>query len=228
MVVDKPRILVVDDEQQVLRLIKLNLSSEGYYVKVTTNGSEALRLIKKQIPDLVLLDLMMPGMSGFDTCKAIRQYSNVPIIIISARQSDSHKITALDLGADDYITKPFSIIELLARIRTVLRRASVCGVEESFLTVDDITIDTLNKQVFISGKQINLTPTEYITFKYLVSNKGKALSLESLIQHIWGKQSPNRAVSLRVVINNLRLKIELDPQDPQRILTQHCFGYKYG
>jgi len=224
---NKPVILVVDDEPQILRVIRASLPARGYEVKTAPGGEEALDEIRKQMPDLVILDLVMPGVSGLEVCQRIREFSSVPIIVLSAKGSETDKIAALDLGADDYVTKPFSLDELLARIRAVLRRWLATESSSPILQVGDITIEADERRVTVAGAEIKLTPKEYDVMKYLVSNAGKVVTHRSLLQAVWGSQSSEQTEYLRVFINQLRKKIELDPQHPRYILTEPWVGYRF-
>ena len=223
----KASVLVVDDEPQILRVMRASLPPRGYDVRVAANGQEAIRLIEKQMPDLVILDLIMPGMSGLEVCRIIRKTSSVPIIVLSARGVESDKISALDLGADDYVTKPFSMDELLARMRAVLRRFTSTEAEEPVLNVGDITIDVSSRQVLVAGKEIKLTPKEFDVLKHLMTNAGKVVTRQTLLQSVWGSKSLEQAGYLRVFINQLRRKIEPDPENPRYILTEPWIGYKF-
>lgn len=223
----KPTVLVVDDEPQILRVMSASLPPRGYDVKVATNGPEALKMVEKQMPDLIILDLIMPGMLGFEVCKIIRKTSAVPIIILSARGVEFDKIAALDLGADDYVIKPFSMDELLARMRAVLRRSHNIEETEAVLSVGDITIDASSRQVLVNGKEVKLTPKEFDVLRYLMSNAGKVVTRQTLLQAVWGPKSLEQSGYLRVFINQLRRKIEPDPENPKYILTEPWIGYKF-
>ena len=223
----RPVILVVDDEPQILRVMRTGLPPRGYEVRTAPGGKEALEEVRKEMPDLVILDLVMPGMSGLEVCQRVREITSIPIIILSAKGSESDKVAALDSGADDYVTKPFGMNELLARVRAVLRRSPASEADSPVLTVGDIVIDNAERRVLIAGKETKLTPKEFDVLKYLVSNAGKVMTHRKLLQAVWGWQSTDQTEYLRVVINQLRRKIEPDPQHPRYILTEPWVGYRY-
>jgi len=223
----KPVILVVDDEPQILRVMRASLPARGYEVRTAPGGDEALDEIRKEAPDLIVLDLVMPKMSGLDVCRRVREFSQVPIIVLSAKGSESDKIAALDLGADDYVTKPFSLDELLARVRAVLRRSPAAEANEAVLKVGDLTIDVDERRVTVAGAEVKLTPKEFDVLKYLVRNAGKVVTHRALLQAVWGSESSEQTEYLRVFINQLRRKIEPDPQRPRYILTEPWVGYRF-
>jgi two-component system, OmpR family, KDP operon response regulator KdpE len=223
----RPVILIVDDEPQILRVMRMGLPARGYDVRTALGGKEALEEIRKEAPDLVVLDLVMPGMSGLEVCQRVREFTSIPIIILSAKGSESEKVAALDSGADDYVTKPFGMNELLARVRAVLRRSPASEADSPVLTVGDAVIDTAERRVLIAGKETKLTPKEFDVLKYLVSNAGKVMTHRKLLQVVWGWQSTDQTEYLRVVINQLRRKIEPDPQHPRYILTEPWVGYRF-
>ncbi len=223
----KPVILVVDDEPQILRVMRASLPIRGYEVITASSGEEALNQIGKQLPDLIILDLAMPEVSGLDVCRRVREFSSVPMIVLSAKGSESDKVAALDLGADDYVTKPFGMDELLARVRAVLRRLTSSESENRVLTVGDVTIDTDERRVVVAGKEIKLTPKEFDVLKYLVSNAGKVVTHRALLQAVWGWQSSDQTEYLRVFINQLRRKMETDASHPSYILTEPWVGYRF-
>ncbi|HET8671741.1 MAG TPA: response regulator transcription factor [Candidatus Saccharimonadales bacterium] len=222
-----PAILVVDDEPQILRVMRTGLPARGYQVRTASGGEEALEEIRKEMPDLVILDLVMPEMSGLEVCQRMREFTSIPIIVLSAKGSESDKVAALDSGADDYVTKPFGMNELLARVRAVLRRSPASEGDSAVLTVGDVIIDSAERRVVIAGKDVKLTPKEFDVLKYLVSNAGKVVTHRKLLQAVWGWQSTDQTEYLRVVINQLRRKIEPNPQHPQYILTEPWVGYRY-
>jgi two-component system KDP operon response regulator KdpE len=196
-------------------------------VITVSSGEDAPDQLNKQVPDLVILDLVMPEMSGLDVCRRVREFSSVPIIVLSAKGSESDKVAALDLGADDYVTKPFGMDELLARVRAVLRRLSTSESSDRVLRVGDITIDTDERRVVVANNEIRLTPKEFDVFKYLVSNAGKVVTHRALLQSVWGWQSTDQTEYLRVFINQLRRKIEPDASQPRYILTEPWVGYRF-
>jgi two-component system, OmpR family, KDP operon response regulator KdpE len=223
----KPIILVVDDEPQILRAMRASLPASGYEVRVATNGQDALDEIHKCLPNLIILDLVMPEMSGLEVCKKVREFAIVPIIVLSAKGADRDKITALDNGADDYVTKPFNLEELLARIRAVLRRSATKEQNSNLLTAGEITIYLAERRVLVAEKEIRLTPKEFEVLSYLVKNAGKVLTHRALLQAVWGWESTDQTEYLRVFINQLRKKIETDPQHPRYILTEPWVGYRF-
>ena len=223
----KPIILVVDDELQILRVMRASLPVRGYEVRTAPGGKEALDELHKQMPDLIILDLMMPEMSGLEVCQRVREFSDVPIIVLSAKGEERNKVAALDAGADDYITKPFGMEELLARVRAVLRRQSASEIQSSIIRIGDVEIDRDERRVTIAGNEIKLTPKEFDMLKYLVSNAGKVVTHRALLQAVWGAESSEQTEYLRVFINQLRRKIEPDSGHPRYILTEPWVGYRF-
>jgi two-component system, OmpR family, KDP operon response regulator KdpE len=220
------RILVVDDEPNIRRALRVWLTDHGYQVELTANGEEALDRAAVAPPDVVILDLMLPGMSGLEVCKSLREWSPVPIIVLSARGEEADKIQALDLGADDYLTKPFGMGELLARIRVVLRRAS--GPPPSpVLESGDLRLDQARRLVTLRGREVHLTPTEYEMLRYLMANAGKVLTHRTLLRTIWGPSHEDASETLRVFIAQLRRKIETDAHRPTFIKTEPGIGYRF-
>jgi two-component system, OmpR family, KDP operon response regulator KdpE len=202
------------------------LPARGYEVRTASDGDEALDEIGKQMPDIIILDLVMPGMSGLEVCRRVREFSAVPVIVLSAKGSESDKVAALDLGADDYVTKPFGMDELLARVRAVMRRQPASEAGASVLEVGDVRIDSDERRVIVAGKEFKLTPKEFDVLKYLACNAGKVVTHRKLLQSVWGWQSSEQTEYLRVVVNQLRRKIEPDPQHPRYILTEPWVGYR--
>jgi two-component system KDP operon response regulator KdpE len=223
---DKPVILVVDDEPQILRVLRASLPARGYQVRTAPGGDEALDEVRKEMPDLIILDLAMPGTSGLEVCRRIREFSAVPIIVLSAKGSEVDKVNALDMGADDYVTKPFGMDELLARVRAVLRRFPASEDESSILKVGDLTLDIPERRVTAAGAEVKLTPKEFEILRYLMSNIGKVVTHRALLQAVWGSESTEQTEYLRVFINQLRRKIEPDPQHPRYIVTEPWVGYR--
>jgi len=226
----KTTILTADDDPQLLRLIARNLELGEYDVLVASDGKQALEQIEQHVPDLVLLDVMMPRMDGFTVCQRVREFSAVPIIIVTARGQDQDKVRGLDLGADDYLTKPFSIEELLARVRAVLRRAQFTASEPSHakrttMTIGDLTIDFAQHLVTMGSQEIELTPTEYHILAHLAQNAGRVVTQDLLLEHVWGAEYVGEGHMLQVNINRLRHKIEPDPMHPRYILTKVGIGY---
>lgn len=224
----KTTVFIADDDPQMLRLMMRNLELEGYATQTATNGQDALTAIENTVPDAVLLDVMMPKMDGFTVCQHVRAFSNVPIIIVTARGQDQDKVRGLDLGADDYLTKPFSVDELLARVRAVLRRAefrSDAPALPSPLTIGGLVIDFAQHLVTRDGAEVNLTPTEYHLLAYLAQNAGRVLTQQMLLEHVWGSEYSSEHHMLQVNINRLRRKIEPDPAQPRYLLTKSGVGY---
>ena len=226
----KTTILAADDDPQLLRLISRNLQLEGYDVLAASDGQQALELIENNSPDLVLLDVMMPRMDGFTVCYRVREFSSVPIIIITARGQDQDKVRGLDLGADDYLTKPFSVDELLARVRAVIRRSQFTAREYSqglraTTATGDLVIDYSQHMVVLKGHEIALTPTEYRIIAYLAQNVGRVVTQDLLLEHVWGPEYLGESHMLQVNINRLRRKLEVDATQPRYILTKVGVGY---
>jgi DNA-binding response OmpR family regulator len=223
-------ILTADDDPQLLRLVTRNLQLEGYDVLAASDGQQALTRIEQEMPDLVLLDVMMPKMDGFTVCHRVREFSTVPIIIVTARGQDQDKVRGLDLGADDYLTKPFSVDELLARVRAVLRRTQFTAKDNSQGThttamIGDLEIDYSQRLVKMAGREVTLTPTEYRILAYLAQNAGRVLTQDLLLEHVWGGEYLGESHMLQVNINRLRRKLEVNPTHPHYILTKVGVGY---
>jgi DNA-binding response OmpR family regulator len=230
MPIKKTTVLTADDDPQLLRLVARNLELEDYQVLVASDGQQALEQIEQHAPDLVLLDVMMPRMDGFTVCQRVREFSAVPIIMVTARGQDQDKIRGLDLGADDYLTKPFSIEELLARVRAVLRRAHFSASEQAqamhtTTTIGELTIDFAQHLATMGEREIELTPTEYRILAYLAQNSGRVVTQDLLLEQIWGTEYVGEGHMLQVNINRLRHKIEPDPMHPRYILTKVGIGY---
>lgn len=223
----KPVILVVDDELQILRVMRASLPARGYEVRTAQGGKEGLDEMHKQLPDLLILDLMMPEMNGLEVCHRVREFSQVPIIVLSAKGEERSKVAALDAGADDYVTKPFGMEELLARIRASLRRQNISEAQSPVITVGDVLIDTDERRVTVAGQEVKLTPKEFDVLKYLVNNAGKVVTHRALLQAVWGSESSEQTEYLRVFINQLRRKIERDVQHPRYIITEPWIGYRF-
>jgi len=219
-------ILVVDDEPQIRRVLRATLSTHGYEIAEAKTGEEALEWMRKELPDLVLLDMNMPGMGGVEACREIRRASDAPIIMLTVRNSERDKVAALDAGADDYVVKPFGIEELLARIRAALRRYAPGDALPPFVS-KDLSIDFDARQVRVRDRDVHLTPKEYDVLKHLVANQGKPLTHRRLLQAVWGPDYGDETESLRVVINQLRKKLEADPARPRYILTEPWVGYRF-
>lgn len=220
------RILIVDDEPRYLRLMEANLITEGYQVIKATNGQEAVDKVALQQPDLVLLDIMMPVLDGFVACERIREFSMVPIIVVTARGEESARVRGLDLGADDYIVKPFSATELLARVRAVLRRVKTSGgTQQSIFNHGNLRIDFARAEVFRNEKIVFLSATEYRLLLQFAHNVGQVLSGEELLTNVWGSEYREDKEILWVSISRLRQKLEDDPKSPQHIVTRSGLGY---
>jgi two-component system, OmpR family, KDP operon response regulator KdpE len=219
-------ILIVDDEPQIRRVMRSTLSSQGYTVTEAKTGEEALDSIRKERPDLVLLDVNMPGMGGIEACREIRRSSDAPIIMLTVRKTERDKVLALDAGADDYVVKPFGMEELLARIRASLRRYAPGDKIPPFVS-RDVTIDFESRRLTVRGRDVHLTPKEFDVLKFLVANLGKPLTHRRLLQAVWGPDYGEETENLRVVINQLRKKIESDPAQPKYILTEPWVGYRF-
>jgi len=224
--VSAANILVVDDEPQIRRVLRSTLTTQGYVITEAKTGEEALESLRKERPDLVLLDMNMPGMGGVETCREIRGACDAPVIMLTVRNAERDKVTALDAGADDYVVKPFGMEELLARIRSALRRYAPADSLPSFVS-KDLTIDFQARQVAVRGREVHLTPKEYEVLKHLVANRGKPLTHRRLLQAVWGPDYGEETESLRVVINQLRKKLEADPAHPKYIFTEPWVGYRF-
>ncbi len=222
------KILVVDDDPQIRRVMKATLVRHGYETMEARTGEEAIENLAALMPNLVLLDMNMPGMDGLETCRTIRGGSDIPVIILSVRNSDRDKVAALDAGADDYVTKPFSMDELLARIRAALRRSpsSAEGGPRGF-TAPGLEIDFETRRVHANGKDVRLTPKEFELLRYLVSNAGKPVPHRELLQAVWGPDYGDEPEYLRVFVNQVRKKIEANPAKPHFILTEPWVGYRF-
>lgn len=221
-------ILVVDDEPQILRALRMSLSAHGYEVTIASDGEEALDVMAQKMPDIVILDLTMPRLDGLGLCRRIREWSQVPILVLSVRGAEKDKVMALDSGADDYLTKPFGIEELLARVRAALRRSTAFGKqEEAVFESGDLQVDFARRIVRLRGEEVRLTPTEYEVLRYLVNNSDKVITHRTLLQAVWGPQFGDEAQYLRVFIGQLRKKIEPDPTHPRRIVTEPGVGYRF-
>ena len=226
----KQRILIVDDEPQLLRVLRRSLTTRGYDVHVATDGNSALQASSDLSPDLVIMDLSMPNMDGLEFCRKLRAISPLPIIVLSNRGDERTKVKALDAGTDDYVTKPFGMGELLARVRAVLRRAPIYKADDEVspvLEVGDFRLDLECRGVTVKGRQVRLTPKEYDLMVYLVSHPGKVLTHRTLLTAIWGTESVEQMAYLRVFVGQLRKKIEPDPATPRYILTDPWICYLF-
>ncbi len=221
------RILIVDDEPQIRRTLRAALVGQGYEVHDARTGEEALESVRKTRFDVVLLDLGMPGMSGLDTCRAMRTNSTVAIIVLTVSDSETTKVSVLDAGADDYVTKPFGVAELLARVRAVLRRSPAPPSEAQVMNVGDLQINFGSRRIIANGREVRITPKEWDLLQYLVINVDIAIPHVRLLQAVWGPDYGGEVQYLRVFINQLRRKIEADPAHPRYILTEPWIGYRF-
>jgi len=223
------RVLIVEDDPNIVDLIRANLAVRGFDTLVSSDGSKALALLETEQPDMVLLDLTLPEVDGFELCRQIRERSNVAIIVVSARGGERDKVTALNMGADDYMTKPFGIEELLARILATLRRTrpaeAMTEVAPSVITIGDVEIDLIGQRVRLAGEEVHLTPTEFALLRELARNQGKLLSRAHLLRRVWGRGYETETEYVRVYIRRLRAKLE-PPGSPPLILTQPRAGYR--
>ncbi len=226
---DQRRILVVDDEPDLVHAVRLYLEMEGFLVFAASNGYEALEKVREKLPDLVVLDVMMPEMDGFETLKRIREAHHTPVIMLTVRGEEADKVRGLQMGADDYVTKPFSQRELLSRIQAVLRRAEMPPlVPKTALRIDDdLTIDFARNEVVVRGEKTSMTPTEHRLLYHLVSNPGRVLTYETLLAKVWGYEYREEAHYVRLYVNYLRQKIEPDPSHPRYVLTERGLGYRF-
>jgi len=221
------RVLVVDDEPQITRVLRTTLSAQGYDIRVANDGEMALELMKNWIPQVVITDLAMPNLDGVGLCRKVRQISQVPIIVLSVRGQDRSKVEALDAGADDYVTKPFSMNELLARIRAQLRRTPAAEEQVCVVTAGDFCIDLEARSVKVLGREVHLTPKEFDLLVYLVRRAGKVVTHRALLAAVWGPNSTEQPEYLRVFMGQLRKKIEADPSAPKYLLTEPWVGYRF-
>jgi two-component system KDP operon response regulator KdpE len=220
-------ILVVDDEPQIRRVMRTSLIAEGYQVSDARTGADALELLRLEKFDLVLLDVNMPGISGLETCREIRQGSDLPILMVSVRSSEHDKVRALDAGADGYITKPFSVSELLARIRAVLRRTSFpAALQNKAVKLGAVEIDFEARKILAHGEQIRLTTKEFDLLSYLAAHANRTIKHQVLLQQVWGPDYGGEQEYLRVFVNRLRKKIEASPSSPKYLLTEPWVGYR--
>ncbi len=228
-IAENKKILVVDDEERMLRFIRLNLEQDGFQVIEAIKGHEALDKMRTALPDLILLDVMLPDIDGFDLLKMIREISTIPVIMLTAKGEEDDRVKGLELGADDYITKPFSPRELVSRVKAVLRRIEVeSGGEEEIIQVDDrLKIDFNRREVFVDGKLVKLRPTEYRLLYHLVQNAGWVLTYDQILSRVWGYEYRDEPHYVRLYINYLRQKLEKDPANPKYILTERGVGYRF-
>lgn len=222
------RILVVDDEPRMIGFIRMNLELEDHHVIEAHSGLEALDAVRTQLPDLVLLDVMMPELDGFETLRMLREFSEIPVIMLTAKGEENDKVYGLELGADDYITKPFGPRELSSRIKAIFRRIEKPTTEEAILEIDDrLSVDFNQREVIVNGEHIKLRPTEYRLLYHLIKNAGWTVPHDQLLQKVWGYEYRDEAHYVRLYVNYLREKIEEDPSNPRYIITERGVGYRF-
>jgi len=223
------RILVVDDEERMVRFIRLNLEHDGFQVIEAYRGAQAIEQLRSGLPDLILLDIMMPDIDGFEVLRMIREISSVPVIMLTAKGEEEDRVTGLELGADDYVTKPFSPRELVSRVRAVLRRTDMAsGKSHGLIEVDDrLKLDFDRREVWVDGKLVQLRPTEYRLLYHLVQNAGWVIPHDQLLAKVWGYEYRDEPHYVRLYINYLRKKLEKDPSNPKYILTERGVGYRF-
>lgn len=225
---DRDRILIVDDEPQIGRVMRTGLASHGFDVRVATDGEAALDLFSDWHPALVITDLSMPNMGGLEFCRRLRLISNIPLIVLSVKSEERVKVEALDTGADDYVTKPFGMDELVARIRAALRRTAISGAKESVaIEGGDFRVDPEAHKASVKGREVHLTPKEFELLAYLVQHPGTVLTHHKLLGAIWGGDYTEQTEYLRVFIGQLRKKVEVDPANPKYIVTEPWIGYRF-
>ena len=227
MTAKKTKILVADDEPKIRMFIRANLEARGYETHLARDGVEAIEIAERVLPDVIVLDVNMPRMDGIEACRRIREWADMPIIILSVRGDEKDKVRALDQGADDYVTKPFGIEELLARIRVALRRSAPATAAAPVFTAADLEVDLAKHVVTKRGQTVKLTRTEYELLAYLVSNREKALTHRELLHNVWGPEYGDEREYVRVFVGQLRRKIEDDPSNPRFILTEPGLGYRF-
>jgi two-component system KDP operon response regulator KdpE len=220
------RILVIDDEPQIRRTLEINLAARGYAVDLAATGEIALDLAARRHPDLVVLDLGLPGMDGLEVVRSLRSWSKVPILVLSARETERAKVAALEAGADDYVTKPFGMAELIARVRAALRRGAPPE-EEAVITTDDFTVDLTAKRITAGNHEVKLTPTQWRVVEVLVGNRGRLVSQRQLLQEVWGPAYSDETHYLRVFLAQIRRKLEPDPSRPRYFITEPGMGYRF-
>lgn len=227
---DAKRVLVVDDEPRMIGFIRMNLELEGHQVVEAHTGLEALEAVRTQLPDIILLDVMMPDIDGFETLRMLREFSSIPVIMLTAKGDENDKVYGLELGADDYVTKPFGPRELSSRIKAVLRRADMpsSSPDQAILKIDDdLSVDFNQREVIVQGKRVKLRPTEYRLLYHLIENAGWTVPHDQLLAKVWGYEYRDEAHYVRLYVNYLREKIEPDPSNPRYILTERGVGYRF-
>jgi len=226
MMTGSARILIIDDERPIRRFLRTALAAQDYEIFEAINGQEALHQAARLQPDLIILDIGLPDLDGIEVTRRLREWTGVPIIILSVRDREQDKIIALDSGADDYLTKPFSVGELNARIRVAMRH-SASSDNQPIIQLDNLNVDLLHRKVTVDGQEISLTPTEYDLLKLLIQHAGKVLTHRQILKDVWGPVYEDQSHLLRVNISNLRRKIEADPSRPKFILTEPGVGYRF-
>jgi two-component system, OmpR family, KDP operon response regulator KdpE len=224
---DPPHILIVDDEPQITRVLRTSLSAQGYDIRVANSGEMALEIMKDWTPNLIITDLSMPSVDGIQLCRRVRAVSQIPIIVLSVREKEQQKVEALDAGADDYVTKPFGMSELLARVRANLRRVPTDNEPDAVIEIGDFHIDTAAHKVMVKDKEVRLTPKEFDLLAYLARRPGKVVNHRTLLGAIWGGQSTEQVEYLRVFVGQLRKKLEPDAASPRYIVTEPWVGYRF-
>ncbi len=224
---DPPHILVVDDEPQITRVLRTSLSAQGYDIRVANSGEMALEIMKDWQPNIIITDLSMPSIDGVELCRRVRAVSQVPILVLSVRDKEQQKVEALDAGADDYVTKPFGMNELLARVRANLRRVPAESEAEPIIEIGDFRIDTGAHKVTVRGSEVRLTPKEFDLLVFLARRSGKVVNHRTLLGAIWGGQSTEQVEYLRVFVGQLRKKLEPDASSPRYIVTEPWVGYRF-
>jgi two-component system KDP operon response regulator KdpE len=225
----RPRILIVDDELAIIKFLRANLEADGFETLAAIDGAEALETVERELPDLLVLDIMMPKMDGFEVCRHLREWSQMPIIMLSARGDEEDKVKCLNLGADDYISKPFGVSELTARVKAVLRRTNALDTipTQPFFTGGILSFDFVKRRVTVAGNEVRLTPTEYTLLKELVLNAGKVLTYTQLLNRVWGPEYGEEREYLHVFIGRLRYKLAPDTTNRNCIITVPGVGYKF-
>ena len=224
---DRPHILVVDDEPQITRVLRTSLSAQGYDIRVANSGEMALEIMKDWQPSLIITDLSMPSIDGVQLCRTVRAISQVPIVVLSVRDKEQQKVEALDAGADDYVTKPFGMNELLARVRANLRRVPQEGETDPVIEVGDFRIDTAAHRITVLHRDVRLTPKEFDLLVYLARRPGKVVNHRTLLAAVWGGQSSEQVEYLRVFVGQLRKKLEPDASSPRYLVTEPWVGYRF-
>jgi two-component system KDP operon response regulator KdpE len=224
----KPKVLVVEDEPEIRRFLRVSLTSNGYEALEATKGEEAIKLAADARPQVIILDLGLPDIDGSEVAKKLREWSDAPIIVLSARDGENDKVNLLSIGADDYLTKPFGVQELIARIKVALRHASRANMpDEPIFTAGDITINMANRTVHVAGEEVHLTPIEYNLLRILVRNAGKLVPQQQLLRDVWGPGYAKEGHYLRVYMGQLRKKLESDPANPKYVITEPGLGYRF-